>query len=105
MQRNPGLLAVRAAGEWISQQSIYPALQAQIANFFFATRRHLLLLVAEAVKASDQTMVFSYIVAATRPIGKAGPIGIILLVLTPFIEYVTGVSIREPFLSTFGITI
>ena len=50
-------------------------------------------------------MVFSYIVAATRPIGKAGPIGIILLVLTPFIEYVTGVSIREPFLATFGISI
>jgi hypothetical protein len=50
-------------------------------------------------------MVFSYIVAATRPIGMAGPIGIIFLVLTPFIEAITGVSIREPFLSTFGISI
>jgi hypothetical protein len=59
----------------------------------------------EAAKASDQTMVFSYIVAATRPIGKAGPIGIMLLVLVPFIEAATGVSIREPFLATFGIHI
>ncbi|KAG7348424.1 hypothetical protein IV203_017129 [Nitzschia inconspicua] len=60
---------------------------------------------AEAAKASDQTMVFSYIVAATRPIGKAGPIGIMLLVTVPFIEAATGISIREPFLATFGINI
>ncbi|KAL3923398.1 MAG: hypothetical protein SGILL_001679 [Bacillariaceae sp.] len=58
-----------------------------------------------ASKASDQTMVFSYIVGATRPIGKAGPISIMLLVLTPTIESLTGISIREPFLATFGISI
>ena len=57
----------------------------------------------EAKKASDQTMVFSYIVAVTRPIGLAGPITIIGLVMVPFIEGITGIPIRESFLSTIGI--
>jgi hypothetical protein len=48
-----------------------------------------------AKKTDDSTMVFSYIIAATRPIGAFGPVLIILLLLTPFIESVTGIPIRE----------
>lgn len=54
---------------------------------------------SEAAKASDQTMVFSYIVAATRPIGVFGPITLMLLVCVPFIEAATGIPIRTPFLA------
>lgn len=48
-----------------------------------------------AKKTDDSTMAFSYIVAATRPIGAAGPALILLLVLTPVIEALTGIPIRE----------
>ena len=58
---------------------------------------------SEAAKASDQTMVFSYIVAATRPIGIAGPIVILSLVMVPVFEGITGVPIRGPFLAALGI--
>ncbi|CAJ1960583.1 unnamed protein product [Cylindrotheca closterium] len=48
-----------------------------------------------AKKTDDSTMAFSYIIAATRPIGAFGPALIVLLVLTPVIEAVTGIPIRE----------
>eukprot|EP00980_Cylindrotheca_fusiformis_P002972 scaffold688_cov105-Cylindrotheca_fusiformis.AAC.1 len=48
-----------------------------------------------AKKTDDSTMVFSYIIAATRPIGAFGPVLIILLILTPLIEAITGIPIRE----------
>lgn len=48
-----------------------------------------------AKKSDDSTMTFSYIIAATRPIGVAGPVILIALVLTPIIEAVTGIPIRE----------
>jgi hypothetical protein len=48
-----------------------------------------------AKKTDGSTMVFSYIIAATRPIGAFGPVLIILLLLTPYIESVTGIPIRE----------
>lgn len=48
-----------------------------------------------AKKTDDSTMAFSYIIAATRPIGAFGPALIILLLLTPLIEAVTGIPIRE----------
>jgi hypothetical protein len=47
-----------------------------------------------AKKTDGSTMVFSYIVAATRPIGAFGPVFIIFLLLTPLIESVTGIPIR-----------
>lgn len=56
----------------------------------------------QASTANDQTMVFSYIVAYTRPIGAAGPIGIILLAMVPFIEALTGVEIRSTFFSALS---
>lgn len=50
-----------------------------------------------AQKTDEQTMQFSYIVAATRPIGAFGPIGLIALLSVPAIEAVTGIAISEPF--------
>jgi hypothetical protein len=58
----------------------------------------------QASTANDQTMVFSYIVAYTRPIGKAGPIGLLLLLSVPFIEAVTGLEIRSTFFSALGLS-
>ena len=52
----------------------------------------------EAAKATDQTMTFSYIVAYTRPLGPVLLPLILFLLLTPGIEYVTGVPIRSSFL-------
>jgi hypothetical protein len=46
----------------------------------------------EAAKASDSTMVFSYIVAATRPLGPVLLVTLLLAVLTPLIESVTGIQ-------------
>mmetsp|Transcript_5893 Transcript_5893/g.13985 ORF Transcript_5893/g.13985 Transcript_5893/m.13985 type:complete len:222 (+) Transcript_5893:170-835(+) len=48
-----------------------------------------------AKKTDDSTMAFSYIIATTRPIGAAGPVLLLLLVLTPVIEAVTGIPIKE----------
>lgn len=48
-----------------------------------------------AQKSDDSTMTFSYIIAATRPIGLAGPFLIVALILTPLIESVTGIPIKE----------
>ena len=46
----------------------------------------------EAAKATDSTMVFSYIVAVTRPIGGLLLATLFLLLLTPLIESITGIQ-------------
>jgi hypothetical protein len=46
----------------------------------------------EAAKASDSTMVFSYIVGYTRPLGPFLLLSLLLLLLTPVIEGVTGIQ-------------
>jgi hypothetical protein len=51
----------------------------------------------DATQSSEQTMVFSYIIALTRPIGIFGPIGILALLSVPGIEASTGIAITEPF--------
>ena len=55
---------------------------------------------ADAAKATDQTMTFSYIVATTRPIGPFALPLLLLLLLTPAIESVSGIPIRTTFLSS-----
>jgi len=51
----------------------------------------------DAGKNTGNTMAFSYIVAATRPIGILGPIGIGSLLSIPVIEGTTGIAIKAPF--------
>jgi hypothetical protein len=51
----------------------------------------------DAPQSTEQTMVFSYIIAFTRPIGIFGPIGILALLSVPGIEASTGIAITEPF--------
>mmetsp|Transcript_93057 Transcript_93057/g.267734 ORF Transcript_93057/g.267734 Transcript_93057/m.267734 type:complete len:215 (-) Transcript_93057:149-793(-) len=46
----------------------------------------------EAAKATDSTMVFSYIVAITRPVGGLLLATLFLLLLTPVIESITGIQ-------------
>jgi hypothetical protein len=46
----------------------------------------------EAAKATDSTMAFSYIVAFTRPLGSVLLATLLLLLLTPAIESLTGVQ-------------
>ncbi len=46
----------------------------------------------EASKATDSTMVFSYLVAFTRPLGPILLATLFLLILTPTIEALTGVQ-------------
>ena len=46
----------------------------------------------EAAKATDSTMVFSYIVGLTRPVGGLLLATLFLLLLTPLIESVTGIQ-------------
>lgn len=55
----------------------------------------------DAVQSTEQTMVFSYIIAFTRPIGIFGPIGILALLSVPGIEASTGIAITEPFKALF----
>lgn len=50
---------------------------------------------ANAATADDLTMQLSYVVDATRPIGVAGPIGIIALLSVPAIEGALGMSKGE----------
>lgn len=46
----------------------------------------------EAAKATDSTMIFSYIVAITRPLGPFLLIALFVLLLTPAIESLTGIQ-------------
>lgn len=46
----------------------------------------------EATNATDSTMAFSYIVAATRPLGPVLLAGLFFLLLTPTIESLTGIQ-------------
>jgi len=50
----------------------------------------------EASKAADSTMVFSYIVAATRPLGPILLAGLLFLLLTPAIQSLTGIHYGIP---------
>mmetsp|Transcript_16637 Transcript_16637/g.45772 ORF Transcript_16637/g.45772 Transcript_16637/m.45772 type:complete len:225 (-) Transcript_16637:393-1067(-) len=56
----------------------------------------------DAGKNTDNTMAFSYIVAATRPIGIFGPVGILGLLSVPVIEGTTGIAIKQPFFEALG---
>lgn len=56
----------------------------------------------EAGKATDQTMTFSYIVAATRPAGAFLLAGTFALLLSPLLEAVTGIPIRTTFLASLS---
>ena len=55
---------------------------------------------ADAAKANDQTMYFSYIVAYTRPVGGLLLGGVFLLLSIPVFEGVTGIRIN-PFMPSF----
>ena len=52
----------------------------------------------EAARADDQTMAFSYVVSFTRPLGPVALPLLLVLLLTPAIETVTGIPIRSSFL-------
>jgi hypothetical protein len=52
----------------------------------------------DAASATDTTMKFSYLVAYTRPLGPVGLPLLFVLLLTPAIEFVTGIPIRSAFL-------
>ena len=56
---------------------------------------------ANAATADDLTMQLSYVVEVTRPIGAAGPIGILALLSVPVIEGVLGMSRGELLASLF----
>jgi len=53
-----------------------------------------------AATSDDQTMQFSYIVSATRPIGKAGLPSILALLSIPALEQITQFPIRAQLLSS-----
>ena len=57
----------------------------------------------DAGKNTDNTMVFSYIIAATRPIGLFGPAFILLLLSVPVIEGTTGIQIKQPLFAALGL--
>ncbi len=52
---------------------------------------------------TDNTMMFSYIIAATRPIGLFGPAGIFALLMVPVIEGTTGIPIKQPLFAALGL--
>jgi hypothetical protein len=56
---------------------------------------------ANAATASDQTMQFSYLVAYTRPVSNILLPLLLFLLLSPGIEYFTGIPIRTTFLGFF----
>mmetsp|Transcript_4772 Transcript_4772/g.10067 ORF Transcript_4772/g.10067 Transcript_4772/m.10067 type:complete len:216 (+) Transcript_4772:107-754(+) len=72
VQRNTGLLFVRPTGD------------------------------GGADKVEESAMVFSYIVAVTKPLGSFGYIGIFVLLLEPFFEAATGIPIKQTILNTVG---
>lgn len=57
---------------------------------------------ANAATADDLTMQLSYVVDVTRPIGAAGPIGILALLSVPAIEGALGMSKGELLSSLFN---
>ena len=56
---------------------------------------------ANAASADDLTMQLSYVVEVTRPIGAAGPIGVLALLSVPVIEGALGMSKGELLASLF----
>jgi hypothetical protein len=57
----------------------------------------------DAGKNTDNTMAFSYIIAATRPIGIFGPAIIGALLMVPVIEGTTGIPIKAPLFAALGL--
>lgn len=57
---------------------------------------------SDAAESDESAMVFSYIIAITRPSSKVLLPLLVLLLLSPFIEAVTGIPIRETRESLFG---
>lgn len=57
----------------------------------------------DAGKNTDNTMAFSYIIAATRPIGLFGPGFIGALLMVPVFEGTTGIPIKAPLLAALGL--
>lgn len=55
----------------------------------------------QAAATEDSAMVFSYIIAATRPFGNILLPGLLFCLLTPAIEAVTGIPVRSAFLDIF----
>lgn len=56
---------------------------------------------SEAATSSEQTMVFSYLVAVTRPVSSILAPLLLFCVLSPGIEAATGIPVRSTFLSLF----
>jgi hypothetical protein len=71
IQRNPGLLAVKPTGS------------------------------GGADTASDQTMIFSYLVAITRPLGPVLLPATIFLTIEPFVEQATGIHLHDAIANIF----
>jgi hypothetical protein len=57
-----------------------------------------------ADSVTDQTMQFSYIVAATRPLGAAGVYGLLALLCEPALEALTGIPLKSLLLSSVGLS-
>jgi hypothetical protein len=57
----------------------------------------------DAGKNTDNTMAFSYIIAATRPIGNYGLVTIGSLLMVPVIEGTTGIAIKAPLFAALGL--
>jgi hypothetical protein len=72
VQRNPGLLALPPTGAF------------------------------GADSATDQTMQFSYVVAATRPLGPVLLYGLLALLCEPAFESLSGIPLRQTLFSGFG---
>lgn len=56
----------------------------------------------DAARSDDSTMVFSYIIAITRPAGAFLLFGLLSLLMVPVLEGITGVS-KADFLSSLGV--
>jgi len=56
-----------------------------------------------AATAGPETIALSYVIAATRPLGNFGLVGLLALVLTPGIDAATGLGLRDAFLGALGV--
>lgn len=56
-----------------------------------------------AATAGPETIALSYVVAATRPLGNFGIVGLLGVMSIPAIDAATGLGIRDAFLHTLGV--
>eukprot|EP00587_Corethron_hystrix_P010714 CAMPEP_0113300182 /NCGR_PEP_ID=MMETSP0010_2-20120614/1920_1 /TAXON_ID=216773 ORGANISM="Corethron hystrix, Strain 308" /NCGR_SAMPLE_ID=MMETSP0010_2 /ASSEMBLY_ACC=CAM_ASM_000155 /LENGTH=207 /DNA_ID=CAMNT_0000153567 /DNA_START=119 /DNA_END=742 /DNA_ORIENTATION=- /assembly_acc=CAM_ASM_000155 len=56
----------------------------------------------QALKTDDSAMTFSYIIAFTRPLGKAGLYVVFTLFFFPTLEVLTGIPVRQTVLSAIS---